>query len=91
MSPPATRRSILVPELGMGQRPLRLCVWLVATGTRVAAGDRVVEILTGDAVVDLPAPASGVLIEKCVAEETQVQVGQVLGWIALRPEDVDLP
>ena len=84
------RRSIVLPELGVDASRLRLSVWLVASGTRVAAGDRIVEILTGDAVVDLPAPAAGVLTEKCVREDTRVSVGEVLGWIDAVEDGADV-
>ena len=78
----STRRvPIRLPDLGIDESRLVLSVWLVKLGTPLAAGDRVVEILTGEAVVDLPAPTEGVLAEKLVLEDTPVQTGQVLGWI----------
>ena len=75
------RVPIRLPDLGIEESRLLLSVWLVKLGAPVAAGDRVVEILAGEAVVDLPAPTEGVLAEKLVPEDTPVQTGQVLGWI----------
>ena len=75
------RDPIRVPDLGIEHADLMLSVWLVPLGAAVAAGDRVVEILTGEAVVDLPAPSRGVLAEKLVSEDSFVQSGQILGWI----------
>ncbi len=81
----ARREPIRMPELGIEQSNTTLSVWLVRIGTAVAAGDRVVEILTGEAVVDLPAPIGGVLVEKLVREDQSVQTGQILGWIERDP------
>ncbi len=75
------REPICVPELGIDDAQLTLSVWLVRQGATVALGDRVVEILTGEAIVDLPAPRDGVLVEKVVAEDSSVQVGQIVGWV----------
>jgi pyruvate dehydrogenase E2 component (dihydrolipoamide acetyltransferase) len=76
-----SRRPIRVPDLGLGDCPLRLSVWLVPSGARLTAGDAVVELLTDGAVVNLPAPAPGVLVEKLVPEDSAVTAGQVLAWI----------
>ncbi len=75
------RTPIRVPELGVGQ-PIRLSLWLVPPGARVLEGERIVELLCGPAVVDLPAPAQGVLEQILVPEDHPVQVGQVVGWLA---------
>ena len=64
-----------VPELGLGDTPITVGAWLVRSGERVAAGDRVVELVAGDAIVDLPAPADGDLVRKYAAEDEQVAVG----------------
>jgi len=74
-------RNILVPDLGLNDVPIRLSVWLVRRGRRVAAGEPVVEILAGPATVDLSAPDDGVLAEKLVGEDETVEVGQALGVI----------
>lgn len=76
--------AITVPDLGVPQESLTVSVWLVPLGARLARGDRVVEISTGEAVVDLPAPVPGVLAKKLSLEDDPVTPGQVLGWI--RPE-----
>lgn len=75
------RIPIRLPDLGVDNDRVRLSVWLVAVGTRVSAGDRVVEILTGEAVVDLSAPTHGVLAEKLVPEDSKIKRGQLLGWV----------
>ena len=74
-------RAILVPELGMPGVPIWVSVWLVPLGTRVSAGDRLVELVAGDAVVDVAAPDCGVFCQRLVEADEVVAVGQVLGAI----------
>lgn len=76
-------RQILVPDFGLDGVPIRLSVWLVRRGQRVAAGEPVVEILAGPATVDLSAPDDGVLAEKLAGEDETVEVGQAVGVIRL--------
>ena len=72
---------LILPEFGLPGRPIRLGLWLVGLGHRVSHGQPLVEILADAAVVDLPSPADGVLVEKCVDEDTAVEVGRVLAVI----------
>ena len=77
------RTLLTLPELGMGEIPITVSLWLVEPGERVIEGDRVVEILAGAATVDLPAPTTGVLAEVLVDEDEPVTVGQTLRYIEL--------
>jgi pyruvate/2-oxoglutarate dehydrogenase complex dihydrolipoamide acyltransferase (E2) component len=75
------RHDLILPELGMGDRPIRSSLWLVERGTRVIEGDPILEVLAGSAAVDLPAPVTGILVKKLVAEDEPLQVGQRLGIV----------
>lgn len=77
-----------LPDLGCGPWAVVATTWLAPVGGRVIEGDRLLEVTVGDAVVDLPAPASGRLVQKCVREDETLSVGQLLGVIELeiRPE-----
>lgn len=78
----ATKRyEFTLPELGAGAMPITTSLWLVEVGDEVSEGDRLLEVCFGAASVDLPAPVDGVLIEARVAEDDELQVGQVLGLI----------
>lgn len=61
-------------------------VWLVPLGARVMAGDRVVELLAGDATIDLVSPITGVFADRRVDEDEPVIPGQLLGLIQRRAE-----
>jgi pyruvate/2-oxoglutarate dehydrogenase complex dihydrolipoamide acyltransferase (E2) component len=56
-------------------------MWLVPRGGRVRETEPIVEILAGEAVVDLDAPATGVLNQVLVGEDQPVRVGQLLGVV----------
>lgn len=75
------KRAIRVPDLGMPGVPIVVSVWLVPLGARVSAGDRLVELIAGDAVVDVAAPDSGVFCERLAEVDAVVAVGQDLGTI----------
>ena len=80
-----TRYDLILPDLGLGDQPIVAGLWLVAEGRRVAAGEPVLEIVAGSAVVDLPAPADGVLVETLVDEDAPLQTGQRLAVIESDP------
>ena len=43
---PVTLVPIVVPDLGLGETPVVLSLWLVPQGSNVLEGDRVVELAT---------------------------------------------
>ena len=72
---------LTLPDLGLGDQPIVLTVWLVKRGSRVAEGEPLVEVLAGAATVDLPSPADGVLTQKSAAAGDVLVVGQQLATI----------
>jgi pyruvate dehydrogenase E2 component (dihydrolipoamide acetyltransferase) len=79
------RRHVVLPDLGVGDGPVVLSLWLVKVGERVAAGEPVAEVMAGPATVDLPSPADGVLAEKLAAEGERLAIGQRLAAIECEP------
>jgi pyruvate/2-oxoglutarate dehydrogenase complex dihydrolipoamide acyltransferase (E2) component len=77
----AQQYPLILPDLGAGQMPITVSLWLVEPGDEVSEGDRLIEVLFGSVSVDLPAPASGILAETLVDEDDVLTVGQVLGVI----------
>ena len=82
----AEQKKILT-DIGLPNVPLRAGAWLVAVGARVVAGDPLLEVLAGDVLVDVPAPADGVLKRRCVAEDDELQVGRLLAVIVAESND----
>ena len=83
----ATVVPIIVPDLGLGETPVILSLWLVPQGSNVLEGDRVVELVTNPATVDLLAPVAGQCVRQFVDEDTIVFPGMVIAEIL--PEDGD--
>ena len=75
-SPP--RRRLTVPELGIGDVPLMLSLWLVPAGAHVMAGDRVAELAAGGVTIDLEAPVSGRLVAQLADEDELLATGAVI-------------
>jgi pyruvate/2-oxoglutarate dehydrogenase complex dihydrolipoamide acyltransferase (E2) component len=73
------RSAIILPELGAG--PVLLSAWLADSGDEVYEGDRLVEVLVNGATFDVPAPATGRLVDKLVFVDHPITVGQVLGYV----------
>ena len=70
-----------LPNLDLPGVAVTACCWHAAVGERVSEGDRLLEIHAGDAIVDLAAPISGVLVERCVEIDQPLTAGQVLARI----------
>jgi len=74
-----------MPDLGVPHAALSL--WLVDEGSAVREGERVVEILTGPAVVDINSPFGGILVRRTALPGDHVLPGQTLGYIEETEED----
>jgi pyruvate/2-oxoglutarate dehydrogenase complex dihydrolipoamide acyltransferase (E2) component len=73
------RAEILLPDLQAG--PAVLSTWFADLGELVYEGDRLVEVLVGGATFDVPAPATGRLVEKRAWTNDPLEPGQVLGVV----------
>jgi 2-oxoglutarate dehydrogenase E2 component (dihydrolipoamide succinyltransferase) len=71
---------IVVPRENVNDESATLVAWAVTDGVHVVSGQPVVQIETSKAVVDLPAPAGGMVRIGARAGE-EVPIGGVLGWI----------
>lgn len=72
---------IRLPDLGAEH--INLSVWYAREGDRVYEGDRLVEVLAGNATFDVPSPATGRLIEQHYWPEDQLQPGLILGIVEI--------
>lgn len=77
---------ILLPDLGAGLVPVVLSLWYARVGDAVYEGDRLVEVLAGNATFDVSAPATGRLIEQRTLPEDALAPGQVLGVVETEEE-----
>jgi pyruvate/2-oxoglutarate dehydrogenase complex dihydrolipoamide acyltransferase (E2) component len=71
--------AIILPDLGAG--PATLSTWFADVGDPVYEGDRLVEVLLEGATFDVPAPATGRLVEQRALRSERLHAGQVLGTV----------
>jgi len=79
---------VLMEALSPTMEEGRLVEWKKQEGDAVAAGEVLAEVETDKAVMDLTARAAGVLLKHAIAAGTTVPVGQVVGVIGSKGEDI---
>jgi pyruvate dehydrogenase E2 component (dihydrolipoamide acetyltransferase) len=70
-----------MPALEMAQETGKLIAWRKKEGDRVSKGEPLLEIETDKAVVEVEAPADGVLAGIKASEGADIPVGQTIAWI----------
>lgn len=73
---------ITVPTVGESITEATVLKWLKAVGDTVTVDEPLVELETDKVTVEVNAPSSGVLESIAAPEETDVEIGSVLGVIA---------
>jgi pyruvate/2-oxoglutarate dehydrogenase complex dihydrolipoamide acyltransferase (E2) component len=74
---------VTMPQMGVSVAEGTIIAWRVAVGDRIEAEQTVLEISTDKIDSEVPAPVSGTLAEILVEPDTTVDVGTVLGRIAV--------
>jgi pyruvate dehydrogenase E2 component (dihydrolipoamide acetyltransferase) len=73
--------SVVMPALEMAQETGKLVAWRKKEGDRVTKGEPLLEIETDKAVMEVEAPADGVLAAISGAVGADIPVGQTIAWI----------
>lgn len=73
--------SVVMPALEMAQETGKLLAWRKKEGDCVSKGEPLLEIETDKAVVEVEAPADGVLAGIKASEGAEIPVGQTIAWI----------
>ena len=73
--------SVVMPALEMAQETGKLVSWLKREGESVAKGEPLLEIETDKAVMEIEAPADGILAGVKVQAGAEVPVGRIIAWI----------
>ncbi len=84
---------ITVPKATLALEEANILKWLKGEGAPVARDETLFEMETDKVVVEVPAPADGILL-RIQVREGSVRVGQVVGWLGQageRPEQVAIP
>ena len=73
--------SVVMPALEMAQETGKLVSWRKKEGDCVTKGEPLLEIETDKAVMEVEAPADGILVGVKAAEGAVIPVGQTIAWI----------
>ena len=73
--------SVVMPALDMAQETGKLLAWRKKEGDHVSKGEPLLEIETDKAVVEVEAPADGILTGVKAFEGADIPVGQTIAWI----------
>src|SRR5246127_3751131 len=73
--------SVVMPALEMAQETGKLLAWRKKDGDRVVKGEPLLEIETDKAVLEVEAPADGILAGIKASAGAEIPVGQTIAWI----------
>src|ERR1700674_3753726 len=73
--------SVVMPALEMAQETGKLIAWRKQDGDRVTKGEPLLEIETDKAVMEVEAPADGILAGITGVVGADIPVGQTIAWI----------
>jgi pyruvate dehydrogenase E2 component (dihydrolipoyllysine-residue acetyltransferase) len=73
--------SIVMPALEMAQETGKLISWRKKEGDTIAKGEPLLDVETDKAIVEIEAPAGGILAGLKAREGDVIPVGQTIGWI----------
>jgi pyruvate dehydrogenase E2 component (dihydrolipoyllysine-residue acetyltransferase) len=73
--------SVVMPALEMAQETGKLIAWRKQEGDRVSKGEPLLEIETDKAVMEVEAPADGILAGITGQVGSDIQVGKTIAWI----------
>jgi pyruvate dehydrogenase E2 component (dihydrolipoamide acetyltransferase) len=73
--------SVVMPALEMAQETGKLISWRKKEGDRVQKGEPLIEIETDKAVVEVEAPADGLLVGIKAVAGADIPVGKTIAWI----------
>jgi pyruvate dehydrogenase E2 component (dihydrolipoamide acetyltransferase) len=78
--------SVVMPALEMAQETGKLIAWRKQQGDPVTKGEPLLEIETDKAVVEIEAPADGILTHIKALAGDEIPVGQIIAWIVVPGE-----
>ena len=72
---------VILPKVDMDMESGVIAKWHVAAGDRVEQGDILFDMETGKAMMEVEAPASGVIRELAAVDGAELPVGTCVAWI----------
>ena len=78
---------VIMPAMGATQETGRLVRWFKQEGDSVTKGEMLMEVETDKSVVEVEAPASGILAQVSASPDDEIPVGQAIALIVEPGED----
>ena len=75
------RMTVKMPRAADTVDEVVVAEWIVEPGTTVAAGDPLLRVETDKALVEVPAPVAGTLVEHLVAVDDEIATGTPIAVI----------
>lgn len=75
------RMTIKLPRVAETVDEVVVVEWVAAQGQVVAAGDALLRIESDKAIVDVPSPVAGRVVEHCVAPDDEISTGAAIAVI----------
>jgi pyruvate dehydrogenase E2 component (dihydrolipoamide acetyltransferase) len=72
---------VILPKVDMDMTSGVIAQWLVAEGSQVKEGDVLFEMETGKAMMEVEAPATGVIRDLAAVTGDELPVGTCVAWI----------
>ena len=82
---------VIMPAMGATQETGRLVRWFKQAGDSVTKGEMLMEVETDKSVVEVEAPASGILAQVTAEPDDDIPVGQTIALIVEPGEEVSPP
>ncbi len=79
---------VIMPAMGATQETGRLVRWFKQEGDSITKGEMLMEVETDKSVVEVEAPASGILARVTAVPDDEIPVGQTIALIAEPGEEV---
>ena len=83
------RFTFKLPDIGEGISEAEIVAWHVAAGDRVAEDQRIADMMTDKATVEMESPVTGVVVELAGAVGDQVSIGAAL--VVIETDAADAP
>ncbi len=75
------RMTVKMPRAADTVDEVMVSEWVVAVGADVAAGDPLLRVETDKALVEVPSPVAGTLVEQLVAVDDEIATGTPIAVI----------
>ncbi len=75
------RMTVKMPRAADTVDEVMVSEWVVAVGADVAAGDPILRVETDKALVEVPSPVAGTLVEQLVAVDDEIATGTPIAVI----------